>query len=89
MRIILLALPSEILTFQGVGTSPSQRDFRARTRHILAGYVRIVTLCAHTIVADGVTKGLPLLVPAFMVHRYLTGHVSFAHRLLRSNCVGS
>jgi len=52
---------------------------------ILHGFVKLVPLRTHKMVADALTKSLPS--PAFVGHRQImTGHVSFAAKLLR--CVG-
>jgi len=52
---------------------------------VLAGYLKLVPLGKHKIVADAFTKSL--LSPAFVGHRQImTGHVPFATRLLR--CFG-
>ena len=52
---------------------------------VLAGVLKLVPLRTSKILADALTKSLPS--PAFVGHRQImTGHVSFAARLLR--CVG-
>jgi len=52
---------------------------------VLAGFLKLVPLRTHKMVADALTKILPS--QAFGGHRQIvTGHVSFAARLLR--CVG-
>ena len=52
---------------------------------VLAGFLKLMPLRTHEMVADALTKSLPS--PAFVGHRQImTGHVSFAARLLR--CVG-
>jgi len=52
---------------------------------ILAGFLKLVPLRTHKMVADALTKSL--LCPTFVGHRQImTGHVPFATRLLR--CVG-
>ena len=52
---------------------------------LLASFLKIVPLRTHKMVADALTKSLPS--PAFVGHRQImTGHVSFAARLLC--CVG-
>jgi len=52
---------------------------------LLVGFLKLVPLRTHKMVADALTKSL--LSPAFIGHRrIMTGHVSFASRLLR--CVG-
>ena len=52
---------------------------------VLAGFLKLVFLRTHKMVADTLTKSLPS--PGFVGHRQImTGHASFAARLLR--CVG-
>ena len=52
---------------------------------VLAGFLKLVPVCTHKMVADALTKSLPLL--AFIGHRQImTGRTPFAARLLR--CVG-
>jgi len=52
---------------------------------VLAGFLKIVPLRTHKMVADALTKSLPSL--AFVGHRQImTGNACFAARLLR--CVG-
>jgi len=52
---------------------------------VLAGFLKLVPLHTHRMVADALTKSLPS--QAFVGHRQImTGHASFAARLLR--CVG-
>jgi len=52
---------------------------------VLNGFIKLVPLHTHKMVADTLTKNLPS--PAFVGHRQImTGHASFAVRLLR--CVG-
>jgi len=52
---------------------------------VLNGFLTLVPLYTHKMVADTLTKNLPS--PAFVGHRQImTGHASFAVRLLR--CVG-
>ena len=52
---------------------------------VLNGFFKLVPLRTHKMVADALTKSLPS--PAFVGHRQImTGHASFAARLLR--CVG-
>jgi len=52
---------------------------------VLNGFLTLVPLRTHKMVADALTKSLPS--PAFVGHRQImTGHASFAARLLR--CVG-
>jgi len=52
---------------------------------VLAGFLKLVPLRTHKMVADALTKSLPS--PAFIGHRQImTGHTPFAARLLR--CVG-
>jgi len=49
---------------------------------VLAGFLKLVPLRTHKIVADALTKSLPS--PTFIRHRQIiTGHASFAARLLR------
>jgi len=49
---------------------------------VLNGFLKLVPLRMHKIVADALTKSLPS--PAFVGHRQImTGHASFAARLLR------
>ena len=49
---------------------------------VLAGFLKLVSLRTHKMVADTLTKSLPS--PAFIRHRQImTGHASFAARLLR------
>jgi hypothetical protein len=49
---------------------------------VLAGFLKLVPLRTHKMVADALTQSLPSL--AFMRHRQImTGHASFAARLLR------
>jgi len=53
---------------------------------VLAGFLKLVPLRMHKMVADAITKSLPS--SAFVWHRQImTGHAFFAARLLR--CVGS
>jgi len=48
---------------------------------VLAGFLKLVPLRTHKMVADALTKSLPS--PAFVRHRQImTGHVPFAARLL-------
>ena len=48
-------------------------------------FLKLVPLRTHKMVADALTKSLPS--PAFVGHRQImTGHASFAARLLR--CIG-
>jgi len=52
---------------------------------VLAGFLKLVPLRTHNMVADALTKSLPS--PAFIGHRQImTSHTPFAARLLR--CVG-
>jgi len=52
---------------------------------VLAGFLKLMPLRTHEMVADALTKSLPS--PAFVGHRQImTGHASFTARLLR--CVG-
>ena len=52
---------------------------------VLNGFLKLVPLRTHKMVADALTKSLPSL--AFVGHRQImTGHASFAARLLR--CIG-
>ena len=52
---------------------------------VLNGFLKLVPLRTHKMVADSLTKSL--LSPDFVGHRQImTGHASFAARLLR--CVG-
>jgi len=52
---------------------------------VLAGFLKLVHLRTHKMVADALTKSLRS--PAFIGHRHImTGHTPFATRLLR--CVG-
>jgi len=52
---------------------------------VLAGFLKLVPLRTHKMVADALTKSLPS--PAFIGHsQIMTGHTPFAARLLR--CVG-
>jgi len=52
---------------------------------LLNGFLKLVSLRTHKLVVDAFTKSLPS--PAFVGHRQIiTGHASFAARLLR--CVG-
>jgi len=52
---------------------------------VLAGFLKLVPLRTHKMVADALTKSLPYL--ASVGHRQImTGHASFADRLLR--CIG-
>jgi len=52
---------------------------------LLVGFLKRVPLRTHKMVTDDLTRSL--LSPAFIGHRQImTGHVSFAARLLR--CVG-
>jgi len=67
----------------------SSRHIDIRKYHVrelvLAGFLKLVSLCTHKMVADALTKSLPS--PAFVGHRQiLTGHASFFARLLR--CIG-
>ena len=76
-----------------VAANPLRRKF---SRHIdirkyfvrelvLNGFLKVVLLRTHKMVAAALTKSLPS--PAFVGHRHMmTGHASFAARLLR--CVG-
>jgi len=53
---------------------------------VLAGFLKLVTLRTHKMVATVLTKSLPF--PAFVGNRQImAGHASFAARLL--HCVGS
>jgi len=53
---------------------------------VLAGFLKLVPLCTHRMMAVTLTKSLPS--PAFVGHRQMmTGHVPFAARLLR--CFGN
>jgi len=86
-------LYEENLTCVAMSENPARRKF---SRHIdickyyvcelvLNGFLKLVPLRTHKIVADTLTKSLPS--PAFVGHRQImTGHASFAARLLR--CVG-
>jgi len=52
---------------------------------VLGGFLKLVPLRTHKMVADALTKSLPSL--AFVGHRQImTGHVPFATRLL--SCFG-
>jgi len=52
---------------------------------VLAGFLKLVPLRTHKLVADALTKSLPS--PAFVGHhQIMTGHACFAAHLLR--CVG-
>jgi hypothetical protein len=52
---------------------------------VIAGFLKLVPVRTHKMVADALTKSLPS--PAFVGHRHImTGHAPFAARLLR--CVG-
>jgi len=49
---------------------------------LLAGFLKLVPLRMHKMLVDALTKSLPS--PAFIGHRQImTGHASFAARLLR------
>jgi len=73
-----------------MSTNPVRRKF---SRHIdirkyyvrelvLDGFLKLVPLRTHKMVADAITKSLPS--PTFVGHRQImTGHASFAARLLR------
>jgi len=52
---------------------------------VLNGFLKLVPLRTHKMVADALTKSLPS--PTFVKHRQImTGHASFAAKLLR--CIG-
>ena len=82
-----------ILACVAMSENPVRRKF---SRHIdihkyyvrelvLTGFLKLVPLRTHKMVADALTKSLPS--PAFVGHRQImTGHASFAAKLLR--CVG-
>ena len=69
--------------------NPVRRKFSRhvdiRKYYVLNGLLKLVPLRTYKMVADALTKSLPS--PAFVGHRQImTGHASFAARLLR--CVG-
>jgi len=53
---------------------------------VLAGFLKLVHLRTHKMVADALTKSLPSRSTAFVGHRQImTGHVSFATRPLHAS----
>jgi len=76
-----------------VSENPVRRKFSRRVdirkyfvrELVITGFLKLVPLRTHKMVADALTKSLPS--PAFVGHRQImTGHAPSAARLLR--CVG-